>query len=584
MVRELIRVALGQQRADLVIKGGMLVNVYSGELLKDYWVAIKGERIAYVGPDGNHTIGDNTEVIELKEQVIAPGFIDGHMHLDCTLGTVEEFIRYAIPGGTTSAVVETTDIANILGYEGVISFLDIIKGHPMKFFALAPSLMPSLPTIEARPLISQEELEKIIACPDIVGLGETIWPFVTDEDPYVMDMLATTHKYNKELEGHSAGAKGNKLVAYVASGISSCHEPIKVNELLERLRLGIHVMIREGSIRRDLEALSQIKDLDIDYRRLILVSDGVDAYDLLTLGYMEYIVQKAIDLGINPIKAIQMATLNVAEHFQLDKKIGGIAPGKEADIIILPDLRTIKPQLVISRGKLAAKEGHLLLSPRKVSYPPAALNSIRLPRHLEAQDFSIKSPVTTGEVKVRVIEVVSPVITQEAQEVLPAINGTLPLIVERDILKLSVIERLDNTGRIFTGFIKGFGLKSGAFASSYSWESKSPLVVVGADEADMAWAINRIIELHGGLVICQNQKSLVELPLPISGYLSSLPLKEIVSKLEAVKETIRSMGSALANPFLTLQTLPGTIFPYLRINEWGLIDIKSKTLVNLIVS
>lgn len=581
---ELIRVALGQEKADLVIKGGTLVNVYSGELLKEYWVAIKRERIAYVGPEGKHTIGNNTEVIELKDQVLVPGFIDGHMHLDCTLGTVEEFIRYALPGGTTSTIIETTDIANILGYEGVISLLDIITGQPMKFFALAPSLMPPLPVIDSKPLIGHKELEKIIARPDIVGLGETIWPYVIDEDPYVMGMVDIAGKYNKEVEGHSAGAKGSKLVAYVASDISSCHEPIKIDELLERLRLGIYVMIREGSIRRDLEALSQIKDLNIDYRRLILVSDGVDAYDLLNLGYMEYIVQKAINLGINPIKAIQMATLNVAEHFQLDKRIGGIAPGKEADIVILPDLRTIKPQLVISRGKLAAKDGQLLLPPNKASYPPAALNSIRLPKPLTAQDFYIKSPVPTQEVKVRVMEIISPLITQEIHEVLPVINGAIPLIIERDLLKISVLERLDNTGRTFTSFIKGFGLKSGAFASSYSWESKSPVVVIGTDEADMAWAINRIIELQGGLVICQNERSLVELPLPISGYLSDLPLKDIVAKLEAIKKTIQGMGSTLTNPFLTLQTLPGTIFPYLRINEWGLIDIKSKTFVNMIVN
>ena len=425
---KLIKVALGQEKADLAVVNARLVNVYTGEILDNSSISIKEKWIAAVGNDLEYSIGTKTEVIDAGGKTVIPGFIDGHTHL-AWLYTAYEFLKFAMKGGTTTIITETMEPFPVSGYDGVVDFLESLKDQPIKIFSTAP-FMASIS--DAARGISIETLKKLLSRDDIVGLGESYWQSVLQKPDLSLPILHETLISGKSLEGHSAGAGTNKLNAYIAAGISSCHEPIKADEVLERLRLGLYVMIREGSIRRDLEEISKIKDFGVDLRRLILVSDGVEPKDLLKKGYMEFIVQKAIDCGFDPITAIQMATLNVAEHFSIDGIIGGIAPGRYADLLIIPDERTIEAQYVISNGQVIAQNGNLLKQPRRHAFSKQSMTSVHLTRKLNASDFAVIIQKAAGKVEVRIINMVTDLVTSELKITVPAnavIFFIFPLLV-----------------------------------------------------------------------------------------------------------------------------------------------------------
>ena len=351
--QKLIDVALGRTPGDLAIVNARLLNVYTGEILDNQSVCTCGERIACVGPDVGSAIGDATAVIDAGGATLIPGFIDGHTHVASSF-TAGEFLKYAATGGTTTIVTETLEPYAVAGIKGVLDFLASLKDQPIKFFATAPAMVS---TSRAAMGIDPVDLDTLLAREEILGLGESYWQAVLQNPDVFLPLFAKTTGHRKLLEGHSAGARGNKLQAYAACGVSSCHEPIKAEEVLDRLRLGIYVMVREGSIRRDLAEIAGIKDMVADTRRLILTTDGISPADLLELGYMEHLVQKAIDCGFDPVTAVQMATLNVAEHFGLDDRLGGIAPGKYADLVLIPDPQTIQAMLVVSSGRIIARDG-----------------------------------------------------------------------------------------------------------------------------------------------------------------------------------------------------------------------------------
>jgi adenine deaminase len=332
-------------------------------------------------------------------------------------------------------------------------------------------------------------------------------------------------------------------------------------------------MIREGSIRRDLEEIAKIKDSGIDLRRCILATDGASSTDLMEKGYTEYIVQKAIDCGFDPIAAIQMATLNVAEHFSLDGLIGGIAPGRYADLVIIPDIRTIDAQTVISNGCVVAKDGKLLTPPRIHQFSKESLNSVHLSRELTSDDFVIRAPEGTEQLQVRVMEMITDLVTAETEMSWPVTDGQLKSDTKQDVVKIAAIDRTHNPGKAFVGLIKGLGLKSGVMACSAAWDT-SDIIVVGADDADLALAVNRIHELQGGAVVIENGNIIVELPMPIFGAVSDLPMEKIAQKNEAIKKAVAKLGITFPDPLLTLITLTGAAIPYLRICEEGLVNLK----------
>jgi len=576
--RQLMKVALGEEKADLAVINAKIVNVYTGEILKDQSVTVKGKWIAYVGQNAGDSIGEQTEVIDAAGQTVIPGLIEGHTHI-AWLYTANEFLKYVLPGGTTTIVTETFEIYPVSGYDGVVDFLESLKGQPIKFFGTAPAMISISRAARGMPA---ETLDKLLARDDVIGLGESYWQAVLQEPDQILPLYEQTLRAGQTLEGHSAGAGDKKLAAYAACGISSCHEPINAEQVLERLRLGLYIMVREGSIRRDLEEIARIKDSDIDLRRLILSTDGVAPEDLLEKGFMEYVLQTAINCGFDPVTAIQMATLNVAEHFSLDAFVGGIAPGRYADMVVIPDVHTIKARVVISNGRVIATEGQLLIPPRKHEFAGWSLSSVRLDRDITPADFSIHINGNADNATVRIIDMVTDLVTAELEMQMLVSGGELRPDVGRDVIKVAAIDRSNHPGKTFSGLIRGFGLKSGAMACSAAWDT-TDIIVVGTDDADMAGAVNRIHALQGGAVVIDRGEILVELPLPVFGIMSDLPIEEIARRLKHIRKTAAGLGVRHPDPLLTLITLTGAAIPYLRICEEGLVNLKDGKTLPLLV-
>lgn len=574
----LIQTAMGRIPADMVIVNGSVVNVYTKELMDSCTISICGERIARVGPEAGHAIGPATEVIDASGKVVIPGLIDGHTHL-AWLFTSAEFLPYAIKGGTTTIITETLEPLPVAGVAGVIDLLESFQDQPIKIWATAPPMVSISRAVRG---IDLDDLKTLLARKDILGLGETYWQGVMQEPDRYLPIFHETLRAGKVLEGHSAGASFDKLSAYAACGITSCHEPIKTEEVIERLRMGIYVMVREGSIRRDLADIARIKDAGVDLRRLILSTDGITPKDLIEKGYMEYVLQKAIDCGFDPMDAVQMATLNVAEHFHLDHLIGGLAPGRCADLLILPDIRTIRPSTVISMGRVVARDGETTVSPRVHKFTPESLNNIHLNQDKTADDFAIRIGAPDTSVKACVIRMVSDLVTQASYEEMPVIDGRILPDLDRDIIKVAAVDRTHQPGKQFTGLIQGFNLKSGALACSAAWDS-SVIIVVGATDIDMALAVNRIRKLNGAAVACNHGEVIVELALPVFGLMSTLPIQVLADTTDALSRAVAGMGAPFKDPLLTLIALSGAAIPFVRICEEGLVGLKDGRRVDLTI-
>jgi adenine deaminase len=577
---ELTRVALGESEADIALINGKIVNVYSGELISGETVLLKGDRIAYAGKYAKRGIGPKTLIIDASGKILVPGFIDGHTHMDYICSSYET-VRYAMKTGTTTVITETAEITFSLGYAGIIEYLKSIQEQPIKFWFTLPP-MGTISPIARKQALTLSQVNRLLKRKDCVGLGEVYWRPVNTGDRYQLAMIDATIKAGKKVEGHSAGATANKLQGYAALGISSDHEPIAEDDTLERLRLGLTVMLREGEVRKDLEATSKIKDHKIDFRHLSVATDGIGPWQFTTQGFMDHLVQKAIDLGFPPIQAIQMATLNVAEHFNLDEDIGGIAPGRFADIVIIPDLNHIKAELVISNGKVVSQNGEIKSEPRRHRYPEFAMKSVNLNHEFSEKDFSVITVSRESSISVRVIDQLSNVLTQEKIYELKANNGQIEMDVSRDILKIAAIERMHAPGKTFNGFIHGLGLKKGAIATSTCWDS-AMIAVAGANESDMAAAVNRIKELGGGTVICVDEIIISELAFPIGGLISDEPSEALAEKLTDIQETSQKLGCISPDIRTTLSVLATPAIPYLRMCESGLYDVRSNKMVELVV-
>ena len=575
--KELMRVAQGLAAADLVIVNARVANVYTGEMQDDFSIAVKGRWIAYVGKEPRENIGGATVVIDAAGKTVIPGFIETHTHL-AQFYDSSEFVRFAIKGGTTTVVTETMEVFPVAGFEGVVDFLDAYRDQPLKVFATMPAMVSISQTCNG---ISLETVQRLLKRDDILGMGESYWQAVLKNPDQFLPVFEETLRCGKTLEGHSAGASGRKLMAYAAAGVSSCHEPITAEEALERLRLGMYVMIREGSIRRDLEAVSRIKDRGVDLRRAILATDSVDPYDLLEKGYLEYVVQKAIDVGFHPMDAIRMATLNAAEHFSIDGIVGGIAPGKYADMVIIPDLRTIRPECVVSSGKIAVQDGEFRIAPRRHAYTERSRSSVHLPAELTPEDFAIRVDASVSSVDVRVMDLVTELVTKEMKATMPVSGGLIQSDTGRDIIKAAAIDRTHNPGRKFVGLVRGFRMREGAFAISTAWDT-SDIVVVGADDADMALAVNRVRAMQGGMVVCCRGRIMAEFALPIWGMATEIPMETIVEKLSAIDKAAAGLGVGFSRPYLTLGTLTTSAIPFLKICEEGLVNLRDGKTVDLV--
>lgn len=578
--QELMNVALGEAEADLAILNGDLVNVYTGELQYKHDILVKGDRVAYVGKNARRSIGPLTRVIDAGGKVLVPGFIDTHTHLDWIM-LPEHLMMYAMMGGTTTIIAEAAGIAFILGYRGVLEFIRATRNQPVKIFINVPPMV-SISPVSNEHTFDINEVRKLLRRKEVVALGEPYWAPAVQGDARILNLIIKAKKAGKKIEGHSAGASDNKLQAYTALGITSCHESTTAEEVLERLRLGIYVLVREGEVRRELEEIARIKDEKMDFRLMALASDGPGPWQLLSGGYMEYVVQKAIDLGFHPVTVFQMASLNAAQCFGLGDSIGGIAPGKFADIVIIPDLTTVRPEYVISNGKVVSENGHLTKEPRTHPFPEWMRKTVHLPRDFTADDFTIRVDSGHHYVRARVVDMISNLVSREAILDLAVADGKVLPDISRDIVKVAVIERIHEPGRKFVAFVRGLGLKRGAIATSTMWDS-SDIGVAGVDDADMALAVNRIKEIGGGLIVCSEGQVIAELALPIAGLFSPEPLETIVENLDHVQQAAVNSGCVSPDIRLTLSVLSTAAIPFLRICEAGLVDVKSNQPVKLLI-
>jgi len=467
----------------------------------------------------------------------------------------------------------------VAGYDGVMDFMDSLSNQPIKVWFTAPAMASISKKTRG---LSRTDLKRLLGQDRVIGLGESYWQAVIQEPEQFLPLFQDTLLAGKRLEGHSAGVNDKKLAAYAAAGISSCHEPTTAEEVAARLRQGLYVMIREGSIRRDLQDISRIRHMGVSLRRLILTSDGVSPSDLIEKGYLEFIVQKAIACGFEPVTAIQMATLNVAEHFGLDHLIGGIAPGRQADMVLIPEPDVIEPETVISRGQVIVENQQLKIQPSSYKWSYASRNSIHLTEQIKSDDFIVHIKTAVNAVKIRVIDQITDLVTQELHISMPVTDGQLIPDVHQDIIKVAAIDRTHMGGKTYVGFIRGFGLKTGAFACSAAWDT-SDIIVVGVTDADMAAAVNHIQHIQGGAVVCNQQKIMAEVPLPVMGIMSLSTARDMADSQEHIRRILTGMGVLFRDPILTLVTLTSAAIPYLRICEEGLVNLKNGQTVGLFV-
>nr|MDO8044413.1 adenine deaminase [Candidatus Baldrarchaeota archaeon] len=577
VTKELVATALGRIKADLVIKNGTLVNVYTGELIENINVAVKGDRIAHIGSKIDHVIGDNTKVIDAKGNYLVPGFLDGHVHIESSMLLPSEFAKAVLPHGTTAVFADPHEIANVLGLKGIKLMLEDSKDLPLKVYIAIPSCVPaSFPEFEtAGASIGPKEVEEVLQWENVVALAEMMnYPGVLMGDDKVHGEIQVTLKHGKVVEGHYADPElDEKLSAYIAAGITSCHESTRRIDALERARRGIWAMIREGSAWHDLEeVIKAVTERRIDTRRIILVTDDRHPEDILVEGHIDHVLRRAIQEGVDPITAIQMVTVNTAEHYKVDLDVGGIAPAKFADILIVEDLAKVKISTVIANGKVVAKDGKLVVDIKRKEMPEWATKTMNVKRKLTPEDFVIKAPIKEGTVKAHVVQVIeAKVTTKHLIEEIPVVNYELKPRVEDDIAKAAVIERHHGSGDIGIGLVKGFGFKEGAIASTVAHDSHN-LLVAGVNEGDMAFAANKLIDVGGGMVVVRNQEILGLVELPVAGLMSTEDAETVSEKVRKLAEGWRQIGRKMVSPFMTMALLSLSVLPELRITDQGIID------------
>jgi len=553
-------VALGGIAPDTVLTHGTVFNSFTGEFIKDQSIWVKHGRIAYVGPDHDPPRNNKTEWIDADGMVLLPGLIEGHTHLNRS--GIEEFTKHVIPGGITTVVMETIELGIIFGEKGFDYFVKGLENQPIRFYYTIAPLCGLTPSIEVK-APRKEALLSMLRDPKCLGIGEIFWGNLFSrgsQGKRVRDLASLAVELGKRVEGHGAGATGRKLQAYTCFGPSSDHEPTTKEEVLERLRLGHWVMIREGSVRKELPGVKDIFKERIDFRRLILTSDGVDPVSFMEEGYLDAALRRALKLGVPPALAYQMVTINVAEHFHLDHLIGSLSPGKMADLVIIPSAHEFSPQRVMCNGKIIMKEGKATVAPRNANFPKYMFRSIKVPQN------SIPFPRRKG--KARVIELVTDLVTKE---------GIVDLEDPEESKDILVIVAIDRVGRggVFTGFLKGFGLQKGAYGSTMCWDTVD-MIVVGCDLPSMETVLARLKEIGGGGVYAIGKERVAEFPAPLGGVYSQKPMEILRDEMKYLEGELQRNGVRWEKPMLTIDTLSTPAIPHLRISHHGYVRLRDR--------
>lgn len=581
---QLIGSALDAGKADIIIHGANLVNVCTREIYRCD-VVIKGNKIARVGEVNRDQLRKTAAVIiEAEGLYLSPGLIDAHLHLESSMLTVREFSRTAIPHGTTSVVLDPHEIVNVVGVVGIQAIIDEAGKTPLRVFLTVPSCVPSAPSLETSGAeLTAEEVEKILKWSQIHGLGEVMnYPAVLNVDRSLLRKIEAAKDLGKVIDGHAPLLSGASLNAYVSSGVGSDHESTTEKEIVEKLRLGMHLMLREGSASKNLSrVLKPFVREGYPTRRCMLVTDDLCASDLLLKGHMDFLIRRAVEEGIDPVDAFQMATINPAEYFGLDEWLGSVAPGKRADLILFKNLEKPRIRMTFIDGRTVAKGEEILHVFKPHRYREKFRRTFHLQRKITAGDIATLSGKSGETRRIKIIQVFEDqLITGKMVADLPVVDGHLETAVAEDILKVVVVERHKRSGNAGVGFVKGFGLRSGCIASSVAHDSHN-IVAVGTSDEDIAFAVNRIVELQGGLVVVNKSKILGELQLRICGLMSEEGIEAVVSAARKVNALAKRLGCHLNNPFMTLSFLTLPVIPELKITDKGLVDVERASITSL---
>ena len=589
MSSDLVAVAAGRRVADVVIRDGRWVNVYSGEIIDGTTVAIVGCRIAYCGPDRRELIGPHTKVIQAEKRFLVPGLLDAHVHIESSMLCVREFAAAVLPRGTTGAFIDPHEIANVLGLPGVRLMAEESLATPMNIYVQVPSCVPAAPELETSGAsLGPREIAEALSWDNVIGLGEVMnYPGVIAGDALLHEAIAVALKARKTIGGHYASPDlGAAFHAYAAAGPSDCHEGHHPSDVVARVRQGMYAMLRQGSSEHNVVSQAKaITEGGIDSRRTLLCTDDRHPGTLLRSGHIDDVIRLAIAAGIPPVTAIQMATLNTAEHFGVAGDVGGIGPGRYADILIVPNLEEMRADCVLAAGDVVAQDGKLAYSARPFKYPSLAENSVNIHRKLTANDFLIPAPGFARRAGCRVIETVDhQVLTRSVVGDVPVVDGRVAPSAESGIFTLAVVERHTGSERIGLGLVKGYGMnRPFGLASTVAHDSHN-LLIMGSDRELMAKAANRVVELGGGVCLVGTHGVLAELPLPIAGLMSEQPLNVVADQSDRLHQELRTLGCVVDDALMSFIFLALPVIPELRLTDLGLVDVTTFKIVPVLVA
>lgn len=581
--KELTATALGSIPAETVIINAKLINVCTKEIIENTDIAIHSGRIALVG-EAAHCIGPDTKVIDAKGMYVAPGMMDGHIHIESSMLSPREYARAVIPHGTIGIYYDPHEICNVLGFEGVELMVKDAEGTPLKAMLTVPSCVPAVPGFEDNgATITSSDIREQMKMDEVVGLGEMMnFPGIHMCNEETHAITGETLKAGKVITGHySIPDTGKGLNAYIASGARCCHESTRAEDALEKMRLGMYAMLREGSAWHDLKEVSQaITDRKIDSRYAVLVSDDTHPNTLITDGHLDHIVRRAISEGIDPIEAIQMVTINCAQCFQMDHEIGSITPGKCADIIFVDDLQSFCVKRVMIDGDIVAENGQMTIEISEGEYDDFAMNTMHIGEEITPDTFKIKTD-KKEKVIVRTMEIIpARVGNYERRISLDVKDGMIESDLSQDVLKAFVFERHKETGTHGIGFVKGFNIKCGAMASTVAHDAHN-LLVIGTNDEDMALAANTLIHCGGGMCAVQNGEVLGCVQLPLAGLMNTKSAEEMSKKVEHLDQAWKEIGCDIVSPFMTMALIPLACLPELRLTNRGLVDCLNFKFVDL---
>ena len=572
---------MGELKSDLIISNGKLVNVYSGELLDGCEIAVLDGRIVYVGPNAKHTRGAATEIIDASGCSLCPGLIDGHTHIGHYARPFEHLQSF-LPCGTTAIMPSCDELATVFGMRGLKLFLDEVEKHPLRVFTLISMTAPQDPWLCNTASFSNDEIAEALADPRVLGMGEIVsWLRLVQGDDELLERVALARHKGRIIHGHTAGAHDQKLCAVAALGISSCHEPIRFEDALERLRLGYWTMLREGSLRQDLEeTLPALIAAGVNLQRMMLVTDSMTPDDVEERGHMDHVVRRAIALGLSPMQAIQSVTLNPAVYAGLDQEIGGIAPGRCADLLLIDDLERCRVRQVLIGGKTVARGGVACVTANPIDVPQDLMYSLRVGAAVTPESFKIPSAIPKP--KIRVMELVNQTITAERLVRVNAEAGTIDARMSDDLLKVAMFDRHHQSPKAAFGFLKGFGAKIGAVGLTVNLDENT-LLIVGSRDRDMARCAEVLLQAGGGIALVNDGEVIEKAEFPFGGLFALQPWHEVGRGLKRIQTRLKQMGSPFDKPIFALIFLPFVTLPALRITARGLVNAKERKLVPLVV-